>query len=142
MQTANHSWISSTCFNRNYIELDKDIGVEKVCDIFTKINDRGVGLSVFDLINAILRPKEIKLKELWRNAAPRLSFVDTNRMNVYVLQVMSILAQSYCSAKYLYYLIPGQSKTIKLDDGSLSQTILISDKETRGYPFNRTRPGP
>ena len=27
-------------------------------------------------------------------------------MNVYILQVMSILRQAYCSPKYLYYLLP------------------------------------
>ena len=31
-------------------------------------------------------------------------------MNVYILQVMSILRQAYCSPKYLYFLLPGQEK--------------------------------
>jgi hypothetical protein len=41
----------------SYIELDQDIGVDKVCDIFTQINSKGVRLDVFDLLNALLRPK-------------------------------------------------------------------------------------
>jgi Protein of unknown function DUF262 len=41
----------------SYIELDRDIEVEKVCDIFTQINSRGVRLDTFDLINALLKPK-------------------------------------------------------------------------------------
>ncbi len=40
-------------------------------------------------------------------------------MNVYILQVMSILRQAYCSPKYLYYLLPGQEKQVRGADGSL-----------------------
>jgi hypothetical protein len=86
-----------------YIELDRDLAVDKVCDIFTQINSKGIRLDVFDLINALLKPKGLQLKHMWREAAPRLEFMETGKMNVYVLQVMSILRQSYCSPKYLYY---------------------------------------
>ena len=83
-----------------------------MCDIFTQINSRGIRLDVFDLINALLKPRGIQLKHLWREAASKLDFVDTGRMNVYILQVMSILRQAYCSPKYLYYLLPGQEKKV------------------------------
>lgn len=111
----------------SYIELDRDLEIDKVCDIFTQINSRGARLDVFDLINAMLKPKDIQLKYLWRDAAPRLEFVDTERMNVYLLQVMSILCQAYCSPKYLYYLLPGQEKKVREADGSMRRTILIPD---------------
>ncbi len=58
-----------------YIELDLDI--DKVCDIFTQINSRGIRLDVLDLINAMLKPKGLQLKHLWREAAPLLEFVNT-----------------------------------------------------------------
>ena len=90
-----------------YIELDRDLALDKVCDIFTQVNSKGIRLDVFDLINALVKPKGLQLKYLWREAAPKLDFVDTGRMNVYILQVMSILRQTYCSPKYLYYLLPG-----------------------------------
>ena len=90
----------------SYIELDKDLEVDKVCDIFTQINSRGIRLDVFDLVNALLKPKGLQLKKMWRDAAPRLDEVETEKMNVYILQVMSILRQSYCSPKYLYSLLP------------------------------------
>jgi hypothetical protein len=51
---------------------------------------------------------------MWRDAAKRLDDVETEKMNVYILQVMSILRQSYCSPKYLYFLLPGQEKPVKL----------------------------
>lgn len=120
----------------SYIELDKEIAVEKVCDIFTQINSKGVRLDIFDLLNAMLRPKEIHLKSMWRESSNKLNFLDTPKMNVYVLQVMSILLQSYCSAKYLYFLIPGQPKAIRNPDGSREQVVLIGDKKEFNYHWN------
>ena len=110
-----------------YIELDKDLAIDKVCDIFTQINSKGIRLDVFDLMNALLKPKGLQLKHLWRTAAPRLEFVETEKMNVYVLQVMSILCQSYCSPKYLYHLLPGQVKQTRDDAGQKKQEVLIRD---------------
>ena len=112
-----------------YIELDRNLEVEKVCDIFTQINSKGIQLDVFDLINALLKPKGLQLKNLWRKARTRLEFVETNKMNVYILQVMSILCQSYCSPKYLYYLLPGQEKQIRDEKGKRDKEILIPDTE-------------
>ena len=74
-----------------------------------------------------LKPKGLQLKHMWREAAPRLDFVETERMNVYILQVMSILRQAYCSPKYLYYLLPGQEKTVREPDGSLRKEVLVAD---------------
>lgn len=111
----------------SYIELDQDLGVDKVCDIFTQINSRGIRLDAFDLVNALLKPKGLQLKHLWRSAAPRLEFVETEKMNVYILQVMSILRQAYCSPKYLYFLLPGQEKPVRDADGTRRKEILIPD---------------
>lgn len=110
-----------------YIELDKDLAVDKVCDIFTQINSKGIRLDVFDLINALLKPRGLQLKHMWRKAAPRLEFVETEKMNVYALQVMSILCQSYCSPKYLYYLLPGQERQIRDENGQIKKDVLIRD---------------
>jgi hypothetical protein len=114
-------------FQISYIELDQDLALDKVCDIFTQINSRGIRLDVFDLVNALLKPKGLQLKHLWREAAPRLDFVETERMNVYILQVMSILRQAYCSPKYLYYLLPGQEKNVRDLNGSLRKEVLVSN---------------
>jgi len=111
----------------SYIELDKDLEVDKVCDIFTQINSRGVRLDVFDLMNALLKPKGLQLKKKWREAQPRLDAIEVEKMNVYILQVMSILLQSYCSPKYLYFLMPGQEKLVRDAGGALRKEILIPD---------------
>lgn len=114
----------------SYIELDRDLEIDKVCDIFTQVNSKGVRLDVFDLVNALLKPKGLQLKHMWRKAEPKLDFVETERMNVYVLMVMSILRQAYCSPKYLYYLLPGQEKSVREQDGSLRKEVLIPDIKT------------
>ncbi len=111
----------------SYIELDKELALDKVCDIFTQVNSKGIRLDVFDLINALVKPKGLQLKHMWRDASPRLEFVETGRMNVYILQVMSILRQAYCSPKYLYYLLPGQEKSVRTPEGSLRKEVLVSD---------------
>jgi hypothetical protein len=113
----------------SYIELDRDLEVDKVCDIFTQINSRGIRLDVFDLVNALLKPKGLQLKHMWREAAPRLEFVDTEKMNVYILQVMSILRQYYCSPRYLYFLLPGQEKQVRDPDGTRRKEVLIADTD-------------
>lgn len=110
-----------------FVELDRDLAVEKVCDIFTQINSKGIQLDVFDLINALLKPKGLQLKYMWREAAGRLEFVESSKMNIYILQVMSILRQAYCSPKYLYYLLPGQPRQIREPDGTKRTEILIPD---------------
>ena len=82
-------------------------------------------LDIFDLLNALLRPKDIQLKSLWRKAKPKFEFFKADRMNIYVLQIISILCQNYCSPKYLYYLIPGQVKKVRNLTGSLRDEMLI-----------------
>jgi hypothetical protein len=110
-----------------YIELDEELEVDRVCDIFTQVNSRGVRLDSFDLINAMLKPKGLQLKSMYREAELRLNFVDTDRMNVYTLQVMSILKQAYCSPKYLYFLVPGKEKPIREPDGTRRREVLLKD---------------
>ena len=78
-------------------------------------------------MNAILRPKGIKLRKLWENisSAPEFDLVESDKMKISILQTISILKQGYCSSKYLYYLAPGQKKTIKGEDGKLEKVVLI-----------------
>lgn len=116
-------------FQISYIELDRELEIEKVCDIFTQINSKGVRLDVFDLLNALLKPKEVQLKSLWREAAPRLEFIEGGKLNVYILQVMSLIRQSYCSPKYLYYLLPGVERKTRREDGSFERQVMVHSAE-------------
>ena len=110
------------------IELQSELEISKICDIFAKINSTGKPLAIFHLMNALLTPKEIQLKHMWREAEPRLDFVDSDNMNVYVLQVMSILRQGYLSARYLYFLLPGYARPIRDPDGTRRSEIQVADK--------------
>jgi len=120
----------------SYIELDKDLSTDKICDIFTQINSKGIRLDVFDLINALLKPKGLQLKHMWREAAVRLDDVETEKMNVYILQVMSILRQAYCSPKYLYFLLPGQEKPVRDPDGTRRKEVLVPDTDSFQQRWN------
>lgn len=115
----------------SYIELDRDISVEKVCDIFQRINSTGLELNIFDLLNALLRPKEIHLKSLWLEKATEFNakLPDTDKGKIYVLQTMSILKQGYSAPKFLYYLIPNSQKLIKLESGKLEKVVLVKSSE-------------
>ena len=42
---------------------------------------------------------------------------------------MSILRQSYCSPKYLYFLLPGQEKPVRDPDGTRRKEILVPSVE-------------
>ena len=131
---SNHIRNVAQNYQISYIELDRDLGLEKICDIFTQINSRGVRLNVFDLMNAMLKPKGLQLKHLWRKSQDKYLSLSSktnisSRMNVYVLQIMSILKQSYCSPDYIYYLIPSQIKQIRDSDGTTRDEILIDSAE-------------
>jgi len=107
---------------------DRELG--DICNIFARVNEKGMKLSTFDLMNAFLYPKGVSLrKELWENYDnPLLKSVDTN-MNVHILRVMSLKKQNYCSSKFLYNLIPGETTQRKGEDGKMSSIILINKGE-------------
>ena len=115
----------------SYIELDREIEVEKVCDIFQRINSTGLDLNIFDLMNALLRPKDIRLKSLWKKEINdfQSKLPDVDKGKIYTLQTMSILRQAYCAPKFLYYLVPNSKKLIKEESGSLKKIVLIESKE-------------
>ncbi len=116
-------------YDISYIELDRDIEVSKVCDIFTRLNSTGLTLTIFDLLNALMRPKGIYLKEMWRQVSSDLKELEWQRTKVYLLQAISILEQGYCSPKYLYYLVPGTKKVIKNSDGSKDSIVIFSSRD-------------
>ena len=113
----------------SFIELDQDLELNKICDIFTQINHRGVRLSNFDLMNAMLKPKGVQLKHLWREAQQQFNFDGFDRMNMYTLQVMSILRQELGKPKDVFNLLPGQTKATRMADGSFKPRVLVKDSE-------------
>jgi len=114
-----------TNYEVSYIELDRNIAVAKVCDIFTKINSTGIVLNIFDLLNAVLRPQDIFLKKMWGDVPNGFHVLEAKSL----LQTMSILKQGYCAPSYLYYLVPGEKKFIRKPDGSKDSIVLVKTKE-------------
>ncbi len=115
-------------YNFVFYPLSGDRKLPDICNIFARVNSKGMKLSSFDLMNAFLYPKGVKLrKELWEGLDnDLLKRVDGN-MNEYLLKLISLIKQNYCSSKYIYNLIPGE-KTIRKDDsGKKYEQILVHD---------------
>lgn len=121
----------------SYIELDREIEVSKVCDIFTRINNTGVSLDIFDLLNALLTPKDINLKDLWRQSSEKFSS-DLSKAKIYILETMSLLRQEYCAPKYLYFLVPGVKKKTREKTGKFKDIILVETKEKFDELWNQS----
>lgn len=100
--------------------------VKEVCTIFANINSKGLKLDIFDLINAFLFPHSIELRIQWENLENHdiLKSVD-REMKVYLLKLMSLHVQRYCSSKYLYNLIPGSN----VKDKQGNKKILLKNKD-------------
>lgn len=106
--------------------LGKDRDLSDICGIFAKINQSGMRLSTFDLMNAFLFPKGIRLRNIWEKTDKNnLKEIDRG-MNEYILKLISLNKQDYCSSKYIFYLIP-EYKIKKRDE--IGKITLIKDKE-------------
>lgn len=117
-------------FYVSYIELDSDMDIARVCDIFTRLNSKGVKLTVFDLLNAMMRPQGIKLKEMYDEIESTFRFTCNGNVKIFILQVISMLKQDYCSPKYLAYIVPGAVKKEKDQFGTLQEMTLIEDTQS------------
>lgn len=114
--------------NYNFVvySLASERSMPDICNIFAKVNDTGMNLSTFDLMNAFLYPYDVRLrKELWEGLAnDKLKRIDTN-MNENLLKIISLRKQNYCSSKYLYNLIPGEETVREEPDGTRYEEVLI-----------------
>lgn len=116
-----------------YIELSKDLDIDRICDIFTQLNSKGKKLDIFDLMNARLTPHDIELKLMWANIKSSFIFSSVKKdhyLRQYILQAMSIKLQRYNSSSFLYNLIPGTEKQVKKEDGSFENIILVDTSKT------------
>ena len=111
-----------------FYPLSTDRDLPDICNIFARVNAKGMKLPTFDLMNAFVYPKGIKLrKELWENLDnDLLKGIDAN-MNEYLLKLISLVKQNYCSSKYIYNLIPGETTIRKDEHGKKHKEILVRD---------------
>lgn len=114
--------------NYNFVvyPLGNDRSMPDICNIFAKVNDTGMKLSTFDLMNAFLYPYDVQLrKTLWEDQTnDRLKRIDSN-MDENILKIISLRKQNYCSSKYLYNLIPGEETIREEPDGTRYEDILV-----------------
>ncbi|MBW2078234.1 MAG: DUF262 domain-containing protein [Deltaproteobacteria bacterium] len=113
-----------------FYPLSSDRDLPDICNIFARVNAKGMKLSTFDLMNAFLYPKGVELRKgLWEGLDNEiLKNIDSN-MNEYLLKLISLTKQNYCSSKYIYNLIPGQ-KTIRKDtSGKKYEEVLVKSGE-------------
>jgi len=105
--------------------LSSDRDLHDICNIFARVNEKGMKLSTFDLINAFVYPKGVSLrKDLWDNLEnDTLKNVDSS-MNEYLLKIISLVKQEYCSGKYLFNLIPEKEVT-KIDENGVKQDGVV-----------------
>ena len=109
--------------------LSKQRSIYDICNIFARINQKGMRLSTFDLMNAFLYPHEITLRRWWDDwDNPVLKDIDRN-MGEYILKLISLHVQDYCSSKYLYNLIPGEKTTKRSPSGQLEKKVLVRSSE-------------
>ncbi|MEA3475101.1 MAG: hypothetical protein U9R23_01445, partial [Candidatus Cloacimonadota bacterium] len=113
-----------------FYPLSGDRSTPDICNIFARVNAKGMKLSTFDLMNAFLYSKGVRLrKELWENLNNEsLKDIDTN-MNEYLLKLISLIKQNYCSSKYIYNLIPGEKIMRKDGSGKKYEEILVKNGE-------------
>lgn len=114
-------------YNFVYFTLSKERDPIDVCNIFTRINQKGMRLTTFDLMNAFLYPKKVSLrKDLWENLNnDALKDVD-RKMDEYLLKTISLFKQNYCSSKYIYNLIPEKIIKKRTSVGMIEE-ILVKD---------------
>ena len=109
--------------------LSEDREMQDICNIFARINKKGMNLSTFDLMNAFLYPHGIELRKKWEALDnEKLKSVDGS-MNEYMLKLISLRVQSYCSSKYIYNLIPGEKTEQRTEAGEKKHVVLVDDAD-------------
>ncbi|WP_115864982.1 DUF262 domain-containing protein [Halorussus litoreus] len=124
--------VFTNILNYNFVVylLASERSMPDICNIFAKVNDTGMKLSTFDLMNAFLYPYDVQLrKELWEGLPnDQLKRIDSN-MDENLLKIISLRRQNYCSSKYLYNLIPGEETVREEPDGTRYEEVLIESGE-------------
>lgn len=122
-----------------YFPLSMERDLVDICNIFTRVNVKGMKLSTFDIMNAFIYPKGVSLRrDLWDNLDNEiLKNIDTN-MNEYLLKLISLNKQDYCSTKYIYNLVPGNETIQKDKYGKKKEVVLVEDGDEFIHLWNKS----
>lgn len=81
-------------YNMPSVIVSEKMGITGVCKVFTKINTTGIALGAFDLLVAVMYPKNIRVKQMFDEAIEKYPLVKTLDENPkrYLLQTIALLA--------------------------------------------------
>jgi hypothetical protein len=82
------------------VTLSDQTRADAVCTIFETLNRTGVKLSVFELLTARFWPKNVNLRELWKDAQERYPTLTNFEIDpYYVIQIIALIARPTPSCK-------------------------------------------
>lgn len=107
--------------------LDKKNDIRDVCLMFARLNQKGLKLSVFDLMNAFLYREGIALRQSFeedvRGTLKKIPDVDE-----YLLKSIALFKREYSSPRYVYSLVPGYEDT-QIVNGNREKFIPVKDSK-------------
>src|SRR5260370_5153313 len=111
--------------------LSKDKDVKDICLIFAKLNQKGLKLSAFDLMNAFLYPRGITLrKDFSEISYDKLKQID--EIDDYLLKAMALAVREYSGPSYVYSLVPGTKVVQKTGSGKVEVVLVKTAEEFKG----------
>ncbi len=81
-------------YNMPSVIVSEKMGITGVCKVFTKINTSGIALGAFDLLVAVMYPKDIRIKQMFDEAIdkyPLIKVLDEISKR-YLLQTIALMA--------------------------------------------------
>ena len=99
--------IFSRLFNKDlipYIILSSDASnnIRRVCDMFDKLNDRGMHLDDFDKISSRLFPNDIDLRKMWYDQLDQNTLIKEFKIDpIDIIRVMSLIDQREQGKEYI-----------------------------------------
>ena len=112
----------------SYIELNKELRSTRSATSSRRSTVKGVRLDVFDLVNALLKPKGLQLKHMWRDAAQALELRrDRKDERLHPAGDDHPTPESTVHRNTCIFCCQGQEKTVRDPDGTRRKEILIRD---------------
>jgi hypothetical protein len=81
-------------YNMPSVIVSEKMGITGVCKVFTKINTSGIALGAFDLLVAVMYPKDIRIKQMFDEVIdkyPLIKVLDETSKR-YLLQTIALMA--------------------------------------------------
>ena len=107
--------------------LGKENDTKDVCLMFARLNQKGLKLSMFDLMNAFLYRKGVSLRKSYDEEVNE-KLKKIGQMDEYLLKTIALIKRDYSSPKYVYSLVPGNKDTL-IVNGKKETIIPVKDSK-------------